>query len=268
MKHTEYYQSGRHTDNALAARNKALDKIRSNKQQRIDAYDQNPSRCIACDKAIGYESRGNKFCSKSCAGTYNNAKRPAGSASRMAQGKKVKGKKRVGSYHKGQSNTKVSKIKWHTCVACSKIFYTKTWSSPRKTCGNVECVTHLKVGHRPYTNGRRKLFRYHNKWDDTEVLLESSWENDLAIWLDLHGIEWHRPKPIQWYDSQSDKTRLYYPDFWLPTIDIYCDPKNPTAMLKDQFKMSVVSALIPIIYGDLGMLKSQIDDMVKSRVCY
>lgn len=45
------------------------------KQQRIDEYYKNPSRCLFCDKELDYKHRHNKFCNQSCACTYNNLKR-------------------------------------------------------------------------------------------------------------------------------------------------------------------------------------------------
>jgi hypothetical protein len=264
MKHTEYYRSGHHTNNALTARKKALDSIQLRKLQRMDEYNKDPNRCIVCQHSIQYDRKKNKFCSKSCAAIYNNGKRPAGSESRIAQAHKIKGVKRNGPAKKGESTATVCKIAWHTCRVCLTLFYTRTWSNTRITCGSSECITHLKVGYRPYTNGRRKLFRRWNKWSNTEVLLESSWEDSLANWLDANDIEWHRPKPVKWYDGTTNKDRLYYPDFYLPSVDMYLDPKNPTAMTKDAHKMSIVSGLIPIFYGDIEMIKRQVDILFKT----
>ena len=94
-------------------------------------------------------------------------------------------------------------------------------------------------------------------------MLESSWENNLAIWLDDHNIKWIRPKHIKWYDTISQKERLYYPDFYLPEIDLYLDPKNPTAMIDNQYKMEKVEKLISIVYGDLDKIKEKIWSDIK-----
>ena len=68
------------------------------------------------------------------------------------------------------------------------------------------------------------------------VLLDSSWEEALAIRLDEIGISWSRPRePIKWFDGES--WRNYFPDFWLPEHQVYLDPKNPAAMLSQKIKV-------------------------------
>jgi len=57
------------------------------------------------------------------------------------------------------------------------------------------------------------------------VLLDSSWEEALAIRLDSLGINWTRPKSVKWVDTNG-KTHNYFPDFYLTDYDIYLDPKN------------------------------------------
>jgi hypothetical protein len=264
MKLTDYYKSGKHKENVLKARTKAAEATALNKQQRIDTYNKNPSLCKCCSTSLEYKKRHNQFCSKSCAATYNNTGRIRTEESKQKTGKSVslaysllsdEEKKNI---NKNIPRQKFSKIEWHTCKVCEKIFYTKTWSSPRITCGEVECKTHASVGIRPYTNGRRKIFYYFNKTENKEVLLESSWELDLAIWLDENNIPWVRPSPIKWFDSIKNKNRLYYPDFFLTEKGIYLDPKNPTALKIDQNKMEEVSKIIPILYGDLNTIKREL----------
>ena len=45
------------------------------KLKRIEEYNKAPSVCKACGKTLDYEHRKNKFCSSSCAATYNNLSR-------------------------------------------------------------------------------------------------------------------------------------------------------------------------------------------------
>ncbi len=45
-------------------------------QQRIETYSSNPARCLECQNSLEYQKRSHKFCSKSCAATYNNTKFP------------------------------------------------------------------------------------------------------------------------------------------------------------------------------------------------
>lgn len=66
-------------------------KIKKEKEYRIEEYLQNPNHCLQCGKDLTYEQRHNKFCSISCASTYNNLKRDSHSEEtkqRISQGLK------------------------------------------------------------------------------------------------------------------------------------------------------------------------------------
>lgn len=85
----------------------------------------------------------------------------------------------------------------------------------------------LKSSHRRL---RRKLINYNG------VLLDSSWEVELAKRLDYLGIRWTRPDPIRWTDGAGIEHN-YFPDFYLPDYDLYLDPKNPQAVKSQQEKL-------------------------------
>lgn len=80
-------------------------------------------------------------------------------------------------------------------------------------------------------------------------MLESSWEVKVAEKLDQLKIKWIRPKPLKWVDN--NKTRYYFPDFYLPDYNLYLDPKNPYCMDKDIKKMKYFEDKINIVYGDI-----------------
>lgn len=71
------------------------------------------------------------------------------------------------------------------------------------------------------------------------VLLDSSWELELAKRLDELGIEWIRPDPIPWTDKEGI-THNYFPDFYLPEYNKYIDPKNPHAAEVQKEKLKVL----------------------------
>ena len=54
----------------------AGEKRRRKKEERAKEYNKNPKKCLLCKKFISYDKRINKFCSRSCAATYNNFGRP------------------------------------------------------------------------------------------------------------------------------------------------------------------------------------------------
>jgi hypothetical protein len=45
------------------------------KQERIENYNKNPTKCFACNSIFSYESRNKKFCNHSCAAKINNLNR-------------------------------------------------------------------------------------------------------------------------------------------------------------------------------------------------
>jgi hypothetical protein len=68
------------------------------------------------------------------------------------------------------------------------------------------------------------------------VLLDSSWELELAKRLDFLGISWIRPSPLKWVDGHG-KSHNYFPDFYLPAFDLYLDPKNRFALIVQKEKL-------------------------------
>lgn len=80
----------------------------------------------------------------------------------------------------------------------------------------------------------RKTFEYNG------VILESTYELELAKELDNNNIKWIRPKRLKWID-ESGKQRHYTPDFYLPDFDVYLDPKNDYLIKIDSVKIKLCS---------------------------
>lgn len=87
-----------------------------------------------------------------------------------------------------------------------------------------------------------KSTRVYKKKEGTEVLLDSSWEEELAIRLDILDIEWVRPEPIVWEDAEGKKHN-YFPDFYLTSYNLYVDPKNPQARKVQSCKIEKIQEL-------------------------
>ena len=68
------------------------------------------------------------------------------------------------------------------------------------------------------------------------VMLDSTWELELAKRLDSLGIDWIRPEPIKWIDGENVEHN-YFADFYLKNYDIYLDPKNPYAIKAQKEKL-------------------------------
>lgn len=80
---------------------------------------------------------------------------------------------------------------------------------------------------------RRKIQIYNG------VLMDSTWEIELAKRLDDIGVEWNRPEPIPWIDNDGI-IHNYFPDFYLPKYNIYIDPKNPLAYNVQKVKIDTL----------------------------
>lgn len=98
--------------------------------------------------------------------------------------------------------------------------------------------------------------------DGRKIMLDSSWEEALAIRLDELNINWIRPEiPIP-YTTIDGKTHNYFPDFYLPDFDLYIDPKNPAAMNAQAEKIAIITKIMPnlIILGSLMGCKNFLPD--------
>lgn len=71
------------------------------------------------------------------------------------------------------------------------------------------------------------------------ILLDSSWEFELAKRLDSINVKWIRPEPLEWFDEENIKHH-YFPDFYLTEYDLYLDPKNTHAVKVQQKKLDIV----------------------------
>lgn len=258
MKSTDYYKSGKHSENFLAAAAKGLAKQLENKQKRIDEYEANPTCCAECGKALPYHRKREKFCGRSCAAKFNNARRDP----RTEESKKKTADAMKGNipWSKGLKLVHHADVEF-TCPICLITKLVPYDKRNNKTCGDEDCRVQASVGVRTYQNGSRKPVWFFNPYEDKEVLLESSWEIETAKYLIDNNVEWIRPKFIKWVDG-TGKTRRYFPDFYLPKYNVYLDPKNPYCMKKDEEKMAMVTQSNTVIYGDIKIIKEWVDKTI------
>lgn len=71
-----------------------------------------------------------------------------------------------------------------------------------------------------------------------KVWLQSSFEIRCSKLLDELNIKWIRPSCL--YYEMDDKTKKYFPDFYLTEYDIYLDPKNNYLANIDKDKINAV----------------------------
>lgn len=101
-------------------------------------------------------------------------------------------------------------------------------------------VVFSKLKHRRLVRSCRE----YKKKDGSSILLDSSWEEALAVRLDQLGIDWVRPGPIPWTD-QVGVEHNYFADFYLPQFDIFLDPKNAQAFKVQKEKIEIIKGLMP-----------------------
>jgi hypothetical protein len=208
-------------------------------------YNKNPNKCIWCNLNIPFNKKQNKTCSQSCAAKYSNNKRIEEGWSLSKESKQ-----KTSNALKGHKNNQgpwlylgpyTKLVGYFDCSCCDKPF----WSiSGRRTC-SPECQ-------RKNSTYRKIVYHYDNKGED--ILLESSWEVEIAEWLDNLKIDWIRPNHLEWFDSNNKKHR-YFADFYLPKYDVYLDPKNEYQIKISEEKLNCISSKVKLIYGNVDYIK-------------
>jgi hypothetical protein len=95
---------------------------------RIAKYNENPCKCINCEKTLDYDSRAKKFCNQSCAATYNNKKREKKSV--LKHCKQCGKEKRIYNIYKQGSGKFCSHL-------CQREYEFQTITLPKFYCGEV-----------------------------------------------------------------------------------------------------------------------------------
>ena len=104
-------------------------------------------------------------------------------------------------------------------------------------------------------NGRVEKVIYNN------MTLDSQWEVDFARWLDKNFVLWERPdKGFEYY--YKDKKHIYFPDFYLPQLDIYVEVKG-FKREKDEYKWKSLNNLIVLLSDDIKKIREGIFDLSK-----
>ena len=109
----------------------------------------------------------------------------------------------------------------------------------------------------------------YTKSDGTEVVMDSTWENALAVLLDRLEIKWDRGDHLVLdYKSAKGRKRKYIPDFYLPDYDIYVEVKGywtDAARLKvaDVEQRHGIKVLILESLREVGRIESKIEEHLK-----
>ena len=189
------------------------------------------------------------FCSRSCANSRQHSKE-----TRKKQSLSVKTYyEKVGKDVCSEKSKKghryqcpYCKIKWLNCTNCNIEF----WASPSKpqytTCSE-QCFLAVKRKNR----AGNKIF-YDGEWYD------SGWEIEMVKWFRDRKISYTREiTGIPWYDNNG-KMHRYFPDFYIPSLDLYVDPKNKFCIKDQKEKIDAVQSKINLVYGEISYIQEKI----------
>lgn len=229
--------------------------------KQCEKYKSGPPQCKQCKSVLDFEDRSKKFCNSSCSASYSNSRRTHSAET----------KRKIGAYcstkewkdrlseagRSGKQLPKWYKISFIECIICKKFTTVRGWYTTyrQKTCSR-NCALEATC--------RTRSTKFDNPWQGT-VTLGSPFEVEIAEFLTARGVKWFRPKPVSWKDSNGKK-HLYYPDFFLPEVRTYLDPKNPRVLEKDRAKLEAVSKHISVIAGSVQNIKIWITDNTNSRL--
>lgn len=159
-----------------------------------------------------------------------------------------------------------SQIRVFTCEMCQISFEVPYWLE-KQTC-SVSCYKQLlskKNRENPNCGGETNF--YHFKYKG--VTMDSSWEVRLAEYLDKKNIRWVR-KHSMWFpwEDKDGKTRRYHPDFYLPDLDLYLDPKNKKKLEDDIYKLTTVvkTHQIDLIVGEIKKFLQYLEQVIENRL--
>lgn len=206
-------------------------------------------KCLFCNSEITNP----RFCNSSCAAKYNNSKRKerteeskkkvsnklkffyqstAGIILKTEQVKKgVETRKRNGNVAKQEKEME--------CTYCKEKFVSKKSKSDHwpRLCSD-KCLHKMKT----YNAKGIKRQEYNGQ------MFDSGYEVKVAKWLDQNNVKWERGMVIYWKDK-NEKQHRYFPDFYLPSYNVYLDPKNKFCIEQQKEKIEIIEKQINLIYG-------------------
>lgn len=211
-------------------------------------------KCLFCKHEFKSSTRksGLKCCSKICARRYATSFVDAGRRSEIMTRLHKDGKMK--SPPRPQLPLEARK-----CCMCENTFLIKPYGK-KQTCSKTcyhKLISKNSIAN-PNCGGETNYRRY--KYNG--ITMDSSWEVELAAWLDANRVAWERDRKkhiFWWKDTATDKKRRYYPDFYLPKYNVYLDPKNKYLQYKDKNKLETVAR-----ENDIKILSGYLNDIKKS----
>jgi hypothetical protein len=209
-----------------------------------------------CPKCNTEHNKPGTYCSRKCANS-----RIFSSESKLKTASTLKRKFSTGELvsHINPAPLRISEYPYtrlygsYSCHHCNKVFWQLKYS---QKCCSIECRDSI----RSQNKCRKTHISYFNKHEDKTVDLQSTWELEIAKWLDSNNIVWIRPSQrIKWQCADSKTNKTYLPDFYLVDYCQYIDVKNPIKMAEDSAKLKQLQSIIPLAVGDIAFVKSFVE---------
>ncbi len=193
------------------------------------------SNCKRCGKEFIPVQGLLNYCSLSCRNTRTHSEETK-QKQRTASIKNNSGLRLNQQNNKPKQNS-FCKIYYNSCKVCFKTFIVPAARKHVKCCSQ-ECFKKQDGGYRENSvksNGQWIEDSYGNN-----VFLQSAYEVKCAQILNAHNLKWTRPSYFEYVLPNSNKTLKYYPDFYLPDLNVYLDPKNKLLQQRDYYKIKSV----------------------------
>lgn len=207
-------------------------------------------KCENCNTEIEHDWRKSpktklRFCSRKCSNKRVHTPDSRRKISSTLSEKYMLGELKLPVREVGQ--LKLTKVK--VCNFCKKEFianrkYLNDVARWPTVCSD-EC----------YIQTKRKNARGNKNIEYKGVRYDSLWEIDMVKFFEDNNITFIVPSSIPWVDVAKTHHK-YFPDFYIPILDLYVDPKNPLVIKQQTEKLEIISKQINLIYGDLEMLKT------------
>lgn len=198
------------------------------KTANISNYYASPKTCECCNKNLKYEQRRSRFCSRNCAAQTNNKTRSYKWITeewKRKQSIKMKATEPAGwridpkfYREKTKQTVALNKHKFYitTCCAECAIKFNHLKSQKRKYC------SHTCAYKNNYHQNSTKLYRCIYK----NYKMDSGAEFLFAKILDENNIIWIKNSKTFFEYHYQNKTKKYYPDFYLPDYKLWVEIKG------------------------------------------
>lgn len=217
-------------------------------------YYKSPKECKHCYKIISYNRKEYNFCNHSCSASYTNSHRKHSeeTKSKLSILNKNNPKGCINNPKSKIKSIETNKLKWNfinppkifTCLNCGIQVSSKV---NKKYCSRHCYLTSGNAG--GYKPNSTKYTRcYYNS-----IKMDSKSEAKFAKILDSNNIEWVKNDSTFFtFKDNDNKLRKYYPDFYLPHLDLWVEIKGKYYIrTDDNLRRNSVKNIILIMSDEL-----------------